>query len=109
MIRFMHPEILWALAALPLLALIRAKRGPAAPLRFSSLENAKGLGTPRTNRAGSWLAALRLAVLAGLIIGLARPQMGSSLRRVLTLASAACRSRMRFSRSASACLRVVIT
>jgi len=82
MIRFMHPEILWALAALPLLALIRARRGPAAALRFASLENAKGLGTPRKNTAGSWLAALRLAVLAGLIIGLARPQMGSSLSEI---------------------------
>jgi len=82
MIRFMHPEILWALAALPLLALIRARRGPAAALRFASLENAKGLGTPRKNRSGSWLAALRLAVLAGLIIGLARPQMGSSLSEI---------------------------
>lgn len=82
MIRFMHPEILWALAALPLLALIWARRGPAAALRFASLENAQGLGMPRKNRAGSWLAALRLAVLAGLIIGLARPQMGSSLSEI---------------------------
>ncbi len=82
MIRFMHPDILWALAALPLLALIRGRRGPAAALRFASLENAKGLGRPRKIRAGSWLAALRIAVLAGLILGLARPQLGSSLSEI---------------------------
>lgn len=82
MIRFMHPEILWALAALPLLALIRGRRGPASALCYSSLEVAGDLGRPRKSRAGTWLAALRIAVLAALIIGLARPQIGNSLTEI---------------------------
>ena len=82
MIRFMHPEILWALAALPLLALIRGRRGPVSALCYSSLEVAGDLGRPRKSRVGTWLAALRIVVLAALIIGLARPQMGSSLTEI---------------------------
>jgi Ca-activated chloride channel homolog len=78
MIQFMHPEILWALAALPLLALIRGRRGLSAALRYSTLEIAGELGRSRKSRAGKWLAGMRLAVLAAIIIALARPQLVNS-------------------------------
>lgn len=78
MIRFMHPEILWALAAIPLLALIRGRRGLSAALRYSTLEIARDIGRSRKSRAGKWLTRMRLVVLAAIIIALARPQVGNT-------------------------------
>ncbi len=76
MIRLLHPEALWLLALLPLAAMLRGRRGPAAALRFPSLAVAGALGRARRSRAGLLLAAARLLVLACVVVALARPQLG---------------------------------
>jgi Ca-activated chloride channel family protein len=76
MIRLLHPEALWLLALLPLAAILRGRRGPAAALRFSSLAVAGRLGRTRRSRAGLLRAAARLLVLACVVVALARPQLG---------------------------------
>jgi Ca-activated chloride channel homolog len=82
MIRFVHPELLWLLVLVPLLALLRSRRGLAGALRYSTTETVKKLAGIRKSRSGRWLAALRLLVVAGLIVGVARPQFGRSTTEV---------------------------
>lgn len=74
MIHFAHPEILWLLALVPLLALLRGKKGPAGSMRYSTAEVAKQVAGLRKSRAGQWLTGLRFLALALLIVALARPQ-----------------------------------
>jgi len=78
MIRFLHPSFLWLLALLPLLALLRGRRGPVAAVRFPSVDIAREVARETRSRAGKWLAPLNLLALALLIIALARPQFGRS-------------------------------
>lgn len=75
MIHFNHPEVLWLLALVPLLALLRGKRGPTSSVRYSTAEVAKIVADARKSRAGQWLMALRLGALAVLVVALARPQL----------------------------------
>jgi len=76
MIRFLYPQVLWLLALLPLLTLWRGRRGPVAAVEYSNADLARQVARETRSRAGRWLVALPLAVLALLIIGLARPQFG---------------------------------
>jgi len=78
MIRFLHPDILWLLALLPVLALWRGRRGPVAAVEYSNADLARQVARETRSRAGRWLVALPLAVLALLIVGLGRPQLGRS-------------------------------
>jgi Ca-activated chloride channel family protein len=78
MIRFLHPDILWLLAVLPVLLLWRSRRGPVAAVVYSNADLARQVARETRGRAGHWLFALPLAVLALLIVGLARPQFGRS-------------------------------
>jgi Ca-activated chloride channel homolog len=82
MIRFLHPEWLWLLTLLPLLAYWKGRFGRATAVVYSSAENARRLAGARRTRAGHWLSALRLLVLALLILGLARPQLGHGTTEV---------------------------
>ena len=78
MIRFLYPSFLWLLALLPLLALMRGRRGPVAAVKFSSADIARQVARETRSRAGKWFAPLKLLALALLIVGLARPQFGRS-------------------------------
>lgn len=76
MIRFLHPEALWLLALLPVVAILMGGlRGPTAALRFPSLVIAGTLGRVIRSRAGLWRAASRLLVLAAVVVAIARPQL----------------------------------
>jgi len=75
MFHFDHPEVLWLLALLPLLAFLRGRRGAAAAIRYSSTQTAKSVAGPRKSRAGRWLATLRILALGALVVALAQPQM----------------------------------
>src|SRR3712207_9071325 len=75
-ISFAQPWLLLLLLALPLLAYLRGRRGPAAALVFSSTNVLRGLGKASTTRAGKFLRALVFVSLACFIIALARPQIG---------------------------------
>ncbi|MBW2682947.1 MAG: VWA domain-containing protein [Deltaproteobacteria bacterium] len=80
--RFLHPELLWLLTLLPLLALLYGKRGAAPALTFSSTSLAASLATARKSRPGTLLLLLRLVVFSLFILALARPQQGSSTTEI---------------------------
>jgi Ca-activated chloride channel homolog len=80
--RFLHPQLLWLLALLPLLAFLHGRRGAAPALLFSSTSLAATLAGARKARPGALLLLLRLAVLALLILALAGPQQGRSTTEI---------------------------
>ncbi len=80
--RFLHPQLLWLLALLPLLAVVHGRRGAAPALLFSSTSLAATLAGARKARPGSLLLLVRLAVLALLILALARPQQGNTTTEI---------------------------
>jgi Ca-activated chloride channel family protein len=82
MIRFLYPSFLWLLALLPLLALLRGRRGPVAAVKYSSADIARQVARETRSRAGKWLAPLNLLAFALLIVALARPQFGRSTSTV---------------------------
>src|SRR5437764_15494887 len=79
---FARPWLLLLLLAIPLLAWLRGKRGPAAALTYSSTANLQGIGKRSAARAGKILRTLLLASLAIFVVGRARPQLGTSLTPV---------------------------
>ena len=79
-ISFAHPWMLWGLLLLPVIALLRGRRGAAPAVQFSSLAVFRGKA-PRS-RAGALLLTLLLLALASFIVALARPQRTEVLSRV---------------------------
>jgi Ca-activated chloride channel homolog len=79
---FAQPWFLLLLVAIPLLAWLRGKSGPAAALTFSSTTTLRALGKTSAARAGTFLRAVLLASLAFFAVGMARPQWGKSLTQV---------------------------
>ncbi len=75
MVHFAHPELLALFLVLPLMALLRGKKGQACAVRFSSAQVARKLARPGRSKAGKWLVALRFLCLACLIVALSRPQI----------------------------------
>ena len=81
-LRFVHPELLWLLLGLPLLALLRGRRGPAPALVFSSISVARAIAGKRKARPGRLLGLLRLTAIGLIIVGMARPQWGNTTTEV---------------------------
>src|SRR6202035_4799958 len=79
---FVRPWLLLLLLAIPLLAYLRGKRGPAAALTFSSTSTLRAIGKQSAARAGKILRALLFAALAIFVLALARPQLGKSLTQI---------------------------
>lgn len=79
---FAQPWFLLLLVAVPLLAWLRGKSGPAAALTFSSTTTLRALGKTSAARAGKFLRAMLLVSMACFAVGLARPQWGKSLTQV---------------------------
>ncbi len=75
---FAHPWFLLLLAALPVLAWLKGRRGPRPAFFYSSVALLQGLAGPARSRAGAWLAALRWLGLVLLVLALARPQLTHS-------------------------------
>ncbi len=80
--RFVHPELLWLLMLLPLLAVIKGRRGPGPALVFSTTAIASTLARGRRTRPGRILSAIRLLAIGLLIVGLARPQQGNTTTEI---------------------------
>lgn len=80
--RFLHPEFLWLLSLLPILAMLRGRRTVAPALVFSSTSIAASLAEGRRVGPGRLLVALRLLTLALLIFGFARPQLGNTTTEI---------------------------
>src|SRR5256886_3306793 len=79
---FAHPWLLLLLLAIPLLAYLRGKRGPAAALTFSSTSTLRAIGKQSAARIGKLLRTVIFATLAIFVVALARPQLGKSLTQV---------------------------
>jgi len=80
--RFLHPEFLWLLSLLPMLAILRGRRSAAPALVFSSTSIASILAEGRKAGPGRILAALRLLGLGLLILAFARPQLGNTTTEI---------------------------
>lgn len=78
MIQFLQPEWLWLLALLPLVMLLRGRRGPIAAVEFSDVGLAREVARSHRARAGRLVWLLPLLSAALMIVGLARPQRGNS-------------------------------
>ena len=74
MIELAHPQVLWLLLALPVIALLRARRGPRAAVTYATTAIAREVGRTTRSRAGRLLPYLRLPAAALFILALARPQ-----------------------------------
>ena len=81
-LRFVHPELLWLLLLLPLLAFLRGRRGPAPALIFSSISLARSIAGNRKASPGRLLGILRLTAIGLIIIGMARPQWGNTTTEI---------------------------
>src|SRR5438552_17168829 len=79
---FARPWLLLLLLAIPLLAWLRGKRGPAAALTYSSTASLRAIGKRSAARAGKILRTLMLATLAMFVVALARPQPGKRLTQI---------------------------
>jgi Ca-activated chloride channel family protein len=82
MIRFLQPECLWLLALLPIVMLLRGRRGPVAAVEFSDVGLAREVARAGRSRIGYWLWLFPLLAGALMIVGLARPQRGHSRTEV---------------------------
>jgi Ca-activated chloride channel family protein len=82
MIRFLQPECLWLLALLPIVMLLRGRRGPVAAVEFSDVGLAREVARTSRARIGGLLWLFPLLAAALMIVGLARPQRGHSRTEV---------------------------
>ncbi len=80
--RFLHPELLWLLLLLPLLAFLKGRRGTAPALVFSTTSLLSSLAKGRKVHPGKLIAALKFGAIALLIFALARPQQGNTTTEV---------------------------
>lgn len=73
---FLHPQLLWLLALLPLFAIWRGRHGQRAALAYSNIDIARDIAKTPRSRWGRILGVTRWLGIALLIVALARPQLG---------------------------------
>lgn len=82
--RFAHPELLWLLLLLPLVALLIGRLGKRGALRYSSTTLLGKLAGKVRSRAGMLMLGLRFLAVALAIVALARPQFGKEEESIET-------------------------
>lgn len=75
-IQFVHPELLFLLLCIPVLALWKGRWGNPVAIRMPSTDDAIHIGGQAKSKAGRLLAFLGLVAFALVIIALARPRHG---------------------------------
>jgi Ca-activated chloride channel family protein len=79
---FAHPYLLLLLAALPVLAWLKGRRGEPPAFVYSSVQLVRGILNISRTRSGGFLAALRWLALALLIVALAQPRLTKSETKI---------------------------
>lgn len=79
---FAHPWSLYGLLALPIIAWLKGRLGGTPGVLFSSTKCLLNLGSQRRARAGGFLASLFYVAMALLIVALARPQFGQTIKHI---------------------------
>lgn len=74
--QFVHPEFLFLLLLLPLLAVWKGRWGNPVAVRMPSTDDALGAGARPRSRFGGFMAFLGLLAFAFLIVAFARPRHG---------------------------------
>lgn len=74
--QFLHPQSLFLLLLLPLLAIWKGRWGRPVALRMPSTDDAVRVGARPRSKVGGFLAFLGLLALALLILAFARPRLG---------------------------------
>lgn len=82
--QFANPLLLWLLAGLPVIALLRGRAGRTVALKLPSISDARSAGGRPRASAGFSLTLLLLLGLALLIVALARPQLARGHTEVET-------------------------
>lgn len=80
--QFVHPQLLWLLLLLPVMAWWKGRRGSPAALRMPSTEDAVRAGASPRSVAGGFLTAIGLLAVGLMILALARPRMGKGSTEV---------------------------
>src|SRR5271163_3321443 len=75
MIDFLHPQFLWLLLLLPVIAFWLGRKGRVAAVEYSSASVAREVARETRSRAGRLLILLPLFAAVLFIAGLARPQI----------------------------------
>ena len=76
MIKILHPELLWLLLTLPLIAWLAGRKSKTSAMLFPTTHIAASLGKYSKHNPFRWLTRLRLLTLALLILAISRPQLG---------------------------------
>ena len=79
---FAHPYLLLLLAALPVLAWLKGRRGEPPAFVYSSVQLVRGILNITRTRSGGFLTALRWLALALLIIALSQPRLTKSETKI---------------------------
>lgn len=74
--QFVHPEFLWLLLLLPVLAIWKGRWGRPVAVRMPSTDDAISVGAKPRSKIGGFLAFFGLLAFALLIIAFARPRHG---------------------------------
>jgi Ca-activated chloride channel family protein len=75
MIHFLHPQLLWLLLLLPVVAFWLGRRGRVAAVEYSSAAIVREVARETRSRAGKLMILVPLFAAAFFIVGLARPQL----------------------------------
>lgn len=74
--QFVHPEVLFLLLLLPVMAVWKGRWGRPVAIRMPSTDDAVQVGAKPRSKVGGFMTSLLLLALALLIIALARPRHG---------------------------------
>ncbi len=74
--QFLHPEFLWLLLLLPVLAVWKSRWGRPVAVKIPSTGDAEGIGAKPRSKIGGFMLLLGLLGMALLILAFSRPRLG---------------------------------
>ena len=80
--QFVHPQVLWLLLSLPVLAIWKGRWGRPVAVRMPSTDDAISVGAKPRSRTGGFMAFIGLLAFALLIVAFARPRHGKGSSEV---------------------------